>query len=411
MPVPHPTLPSPPPLTASEPGTWAESTVKVRLGEIAARAMEENRFSPEIEARYHALIAEINTGVIRFLDEPLAPDKDAWRAYVKPYLDKRWTAVPWFFAETYFYRRVLEATGFYQPGPMVGVDPFKIQKRLGLEASRNAVLRLREKVDRLDYLEGRPAVLKFLLNADLWGNRADLSLWPVSREGEAGDMTQSESFLLADDTETVVAILFASSKNPRQVDLVADNAGFELMADLLVGDFLLSSGLADELHLHLKAHPTFVSDATASDFEETITFLKKNPASALQAMAARFSQALAAGRLHLHTDSFWTSPLPAWEMPPDLVAHFSCSSMVFVKGDANYRRLLGDLHWPFHTPFSKILTYFPAPVCALRTLKAEIATGLRPTQVQNLQAEDPEWMINGRWGVVQLGGAGSHDSS
>ena len=42
-----------------------------------------------------------------------------------------------------------------------------------MEASRNAVLRLREKVDRLDYLEGRPAVFKFLLNADLWGNRAD----------------------------------------------------------------------------------------------------------------------------------------------------------------------------------------------------------------------------------------------
>jgi Damage-control phosphatase ARMT1-like domain len=49
------------------------------------------------------------------------------------------------------------------------------------------------------------------------------------------------------------------------------------------------------------------------------------------------------------------------------------SAMVFVKGDANYRRLLGDRTWALDTPFSDVVSYFPVPVCALRTLKAEVS--------------------------------------
>lgn len=48
------------------------------------------------------------------------------------------------------------------------------------------------------------------------------------------------------------------------------------------------------------------------------------------------------------------------------------SSMVFVKGDANYRRLIGDRLWPTDTPFSEVASYFPTRLCALRTLKAEL---------------------------------------
>lgn len=46
--------------------------------------------------------------------------------------------------------------------------------------------------------------------------------------------------------------------------------------------------------------------------------------------------------------------------------------MVFLKGDANYRRLIGDRRWPTNTPFSDVAGYFPTKLCALRTLKAEL---------------------------------------
>lgn len=48
------------------------------------------------------------------------------------------------------------------------------------------------------------------------------------------------------------------------------------------------------------------------------------------------------------------------------------SELVFVKGDANYRRLIGDRRWATDIPFADVAGYFPTRLCALRTLKAEL---------------------------------------
>ena len=47
--------------------------------------------------------------------------------------------------------------------------------------------------------------------------------------------------------------------------------------------------------------------------------------------------------------------------------------------------------------------YFPCPVCALRTLKAELGCGMDADQVEKAKALDDAWMTNGRFGVVQVG--------
>jgi hypothetical protein len=52
-------------------------------------------------------------------------------------------------------------------------------------------------------------------------------------------------------------------------------------------------------------------------------------------------------------------------------------------------------------PFADAVSYFPAPLVALRTLKGEIITGLAPGQTERLAAEDPAWLVNGRRGVIQ----------
>ena len=77
-----------------------------------------------------------------------------------------------------------------------------------------------------------------------------------------------------------------------------------------------------------------------------------------------------------------------------------------MKGDANYRRLLGEREWPLDSPASDILSYWPVPVCALRTFKAEIGCGISKTKREETEASDSKWMVSGRWGVVQLGGGG-----
>jgi hypothetical protein len=107
------------------------------------------------------------------------------------------------------------------------------------------------------------------------------------------------------------------------------------------------------------------------------------------------------GTLAARAHSFWVSPLPFWECPPDLIDDLAGADLVISKGDANYRRLLGDLHWEPTAPFSDIVRPLQ-PVLALRTAKSLVAAGVDGATVQRASATDPDWLTSGDWGMVQL---------
>jgi hypothetical protein len=88
-------------------------------------------------------------------------------------------------------------------------------------------------------------------------------------------------------------------------------------------------------------------------------------------------------------------------MPRDLIAQLAAMDLVILKGDANYRRLVGDSRWQPDASFRKATAYFPAPFVSLRTLKSEVVLGLMPGQAENLGRLDADWMVNGRRGVIQ----------
>jgi len=46
----------------------------------------------------------------------------------------------------------------------------------------------------------------------------------------------------------------------------------------------------------------------------------------------------------------------------------------------------------------------PAPLVTLRTLKADVIAGLKPGQGEALATVDADWLVNGRFGVVQFAG-------
>ena len=76
--------------------------------------------------------------------------------------------------------------------------------------------------------------------------------------------------------------------------------------------------------------------------------------------------------------------------------------MVILKGDVNYRRVLDDRHWNTTTSLEKAGGYFPASFVLLRTLKGELMVGLKPGQAEEIMANDPTWLINGKRGVIEL---------
>lgn len=405
----QPAVPLPKALMSVEPSTWAHHTVSKRLPEIAGRILSENALPPELARGVRALIDALPDEPLHLLTDPGAPDLEVWNGYLRPYLGQSWLQVPWFLAEHTFYRRLMVALGYFQAGPGWALDPFFYQKRQGLALSWPAIRNLVDTVSGcLGSERPQPELMVSLFYQDLWGNQADLSLWPAEA-GEKPDhagLEQAQAFLLADDASKVADYLLSLPTGVARVDLLLDNAGFELVADLVVADTLLRCGLAREVCLHVKAHPTFVSDALRQDVAWTLLALKSDEHFEVSALGGRLLSALDDGRLALRPDFFWTSPQPAWQMPADLRLVLGQADLVISKGDANYRRLLGDRDWPYTTPFEAIMAYFPAPILALRTLKAELVCGLQPGQAEATAAQDPDWLVAGRWGVVQFSKGG-----
>ena len=399
----------PDPLRGSEIPSFTHYSIVTRLPEIARRTVAENSFPATVIQKIEQLVAEIPDGTIRPLDLPLDPNPAEWESYVTPHLGQNWLQVPWFFAEEYFYARMLEATGYFHPGSGQGQDPYAIQKRLGLESTRGAIQALSEHL-AAQYAEEQVflEVLRRLLLIDLWGNQNDLSLWPASASGDpqiaAGGAGRSEmretlEHLLVDERQAALAHYRNSGPHRARVDILIDNAGYELVCDLALAGTLLAYGENSRVVLHVKQQPVFVSDAMEKDVLDTLAFLKQLEHGPAHNLAERIEQHQAAGRFQILAHSFWTSPLAMWEMPTALYEELSHADLFISKGDANYRRLLGDRHWPIDTPLGEVVGYLPTALLSLRTLKSEVAVGMSPEQVPQT---DAAWMSNGRWGLIQF---------
>jgi uncharacterized protein with ATP-grasp and redox domains len=317
-----------------------------------------------------------------------------------PYRDETWLSAPWFASETYLYRRIASITGFFS-GPLTGRDPFRAQKQESRQADRTAIRTRLNAATAARDSAGRDAALHAALTAALWGNQADLSMWPDGATPDAAtDPSAGDDRLLADDRRA--AVRWIAARAPlRRVDVLLDNVGLELATDLALAWLLLSTGTAESVHLHVKPHPLFVSDALPADVNDLLDRLAADEDSGAR-IAGDLEAARSDGALRVRPHRFWTSPLAGWEMPADLREDLGTSALVISKGDANYRRWLGDRHWSPTTVLGDALAYRPAPVLLLRTLKSEVAAGLAPQAVARARSADPDWMVSGTWGVVQF---------
>lgn len=393
-----PRLPLPPPLSGSEKGSFAEDTIKRRMPDIARQVLAENALSAAAATAVQALIAEMPEGRLRPLHDSHAPDAEMWQDAISRRQQQTWLSAPWFFSETYFYRRLIEAVDYFGSG----FDPFATQKKKATEAEPERLAALAEQLSVALSVGWNVAAFHRLLAADLWGNQVDLSLWATDAadKPDHGDDGARQAHTLVDDRLAISD--YVGSLPPGRIDFILDNAGFELFGDLALADYLLSSAKAERVHFHAKLHPTFVSDATADDILQTLTFLAGHSSAWVRQMGQRLALALGNGRLQIQTDPFWTSPHPLWLLPAGLRQSLAPAQLVISKGDANYRRALGDAHWPYHTPLTEIVSTFPTPILFLRTCKSDVLAGLPPGRREALDKVEPGWDTNGRWGLIQF---------
>lgn len=392
----RPSLPLPPPILTSEPGSFARRTFEVRIPRIIDDTILDNDFPAEIAGALRALHDEIVSGTIEPLKEN-APDRPFWDAHARNYVGRSWLDVPWYWAESFFYRRLLEATRYFQPGAWYHRDPHENPKARELtpEAGPHSLGMLLQALP-----SAPPELFRALLYASLWGNRADLS-YNVAQDKPGSLSLESErANLVADDTPQIWEHLQAHAGG--RIDFLCDNAGTELLFDLALVDYVLHEHLADTVTLHLKPHPFFVSDAMPKDVDAALQALVQSSSPVVRDVGIRLQQAQRAGQLILTAHWFSVTCLFYIEMPDDLDTALARADLVLCKGDANYRRLLGDAHWDPTAAFAAVVDYMPAPLAALRTLKSEIIVGLEHGQALELASQDPQWLVNGKRGAVQF---------
>jgi hypothetical protein len=205
------------------------------------------------------------------------------------------------------------------------------------------------------------------------------------------------SYLLNNDCKSVLSI-FQEGKTARgDVSVILGNTGKELVADLAVAYTLLSLDLCETVTFHTKKYTISEYGATSVDVFGHIEHLADPVHSTVWAVR-HFGEALRAhiytGRIRVVEDEFWCLPLPMWEMPIHLEKRLSESRLVIVKGDSNYRRMLGDRDWPLTTEPTSVLNYWHVPVCAIRIFESEIGCGL--------EERSKVFMTSGKYGMVQF---------
>lgn len=386
---------NPPAIRSDAAGSFPWGVFHERHPALVRRVLGALPYGPGERAAVERLLAESTGGVL----EPLgadAPDGAQWLEWGRGLWGMPWGEAPFLWAESYFYRRLLEATGYFRPGAWQGVDPFGPFKSAELAGAA-----VDEELAALDALDDLPKDRRAqaLLSSALWGNRADLSFQiTAGAAGAAG--TTAESDLVADDSAALWAALERAEGG--RVCVVADNAGRELLPDLVLIDHLLTGGLAERVVLYVKPQPYYVSDATMADVLASVERLRSAPSRGAGAVGGRLWRAMGSGALTVRTHPFFCAPLPFRAMPADLRGELGGAALTILKGDLNYRRLVGDQLWPPTTPFGEVVDHFPSSVAALRTLKSDVVVGVDAATVARLDGTGTSWRTNGRHAVVQV---------
>ncbi|MFB6652284.1 damage-control phosphatase ARMT1 family protein [Streptomyces microflavus] len=383
-----------PVIVSNVPGSFARGVLANRHPALIEQVRDAFPYGPRQHEALDALLDANNNGVI----EPLAPsesDQELWWGWGRELFGRSWFDAPFLWAESYFYRRLLGAVGYFGAGPWQGVDPFAPFKRAELRGTA-----VDEELRALDALAGVPADERAtaLLHASVRGNRADLGFRVT--EGDTAPGAAADD-LVADDSPLLWQLLPAGAG--ATVAVVADNAGRELIPDLILIDHLLLHRHAERIVLHVKPYPYYVSDAMTADVVDCLRRLAEAPGEAGR-IGSRLWDAMATGRLEVRAHPFFCAPLPYEEMPGDLRAEFAAATVTILKGDLNYRRLVGDRAWNATTPFADRTAYFPGTVAALRTLKSDVTVGLEQKTLDALERSGTAWRTSGTHALIQVRG-------
>ncbi|GFT31699.1 damage-control phosphatase ARMT1 [Nephila pilipes] len=418
-------------------GSFAYLTIKDRLPVILVKVVDflcQNKnelvvshgevAKEEIKEIIGRLSALQNEMITNKTIKPLicdVPDVAVWNDYLKKQeniygFPPAWFESSWLYVECYFYRRIKQTFQFSTV--LKEFDPFHKQKKNSFLSSMDAVLflcsALNETLEELQNSNGTTDLFKFFrtyVEVSLWGNKCDLSISGGRENIQQNNLlTQLDEFrknIIVNDSETLWQILQDLNKFSKDVsiDIILDNAGFELFCDLCLLHFLQAAKLVKKVQLHVKMLPWFVSDTLEKDIHWLLETLLKSNHENLVNFSEDCSNKIISGEWNIVNEPFWTYPHDYSEMKsvaPLLYESLSKSDLLIFKGDLNYRKLTGDRQWDETTSFKEALNGFvPTSLVTLRTVKADVIVGLKAGTSDRIAQISKDWKFGGDFAVIQ----------
>jgi len=382
-----------------------------------ARKSLEDLSRLKYEMQTNKVITDINDG---------GSDQKEWNEYIALHRIERskpelhWFESSWLLAECYMYRRISSA--LMGSTLMASFDPFEASKKNSYHASMVSITGLGEFITcalnvQSDDQTHLKSTFAALVQFALWGNKSDLSLHTTMdsemvkrlQVDSSNKVAELKENILCDHTEQLWKRLcdVKTKSDAVRVDIVLDNAGFELFTDLCLAHWLITKNFAATIHFHTKVCPWFVSDTSNADFKWVVAELQQSSTACLKDLGIQFQSHLDNSRWVLKSNPFWTYP---HEFPliaqnaPQLKADMDTAHLILLKGDLNYRKLLSDRAWQHDADFSVVTNGFSnTSYCSLRTLKANLVCGLNREVADQTQKKHPDgsWMTTGTFGIIQ----------
>ncbi|XP_055382714.1 damage-control phosphatase ARMT1-like [Condylostylus longicornis] len=408
--------------------SFAYYTLRERLPVILTKVIDDLSQNKDTiinecseEAREELKIVVGNISELKYqlqTDKELYPletneiDKSTWNIFLSslPENERTYFSTCWLWAECYLYRRL--KTIFEATTTLKNFDYFKSSKQKALIGSKDSIVSLVKSTRQTLTLDSDiDKYFKKLLYLDLWGNKCDLSITEGKDIKQTGDQLEAvdhlKEYILIDQAEEIWNLISQKYTGERYIDFICDNAGYELFTDFLLAEYIIEHKLATKIRFYIKAIPWFISDTTPEDFEWVLKYLYENNNEELKLIGNKWKSLVDQGKfILLEPDRFFISPYEYYrmkEIAPHLYDKLSEAHLLIIKGDLNYRKLLGDFTWDYTEKFETCLRGFnPTNICSLRTVKADLICGLEEGLAEKLFEKDSNWMLTGEYGTVML---------
>ena len=391
--------------SAKNAGSFAKFTIENRLPKIFKEVCSEE---------YESFIKDHKVGDENILHSNI-PGVDELKNSISSYKDYTikdfFEKAPFFLVEFYFYHLLLSLRNYDN----LKFDFFAAKKDADWKdraedfSSKLSVLfddfekfnkRKFSKKEKQEFNERKNEHIKSILYYSLTSNTGDLS--------QLHEIRSESVKCLCNETEICQNYLDVAKPYSR-FDIICDNSGAELFSDIYLAVFFLVYGLAKKVVFHLKPCPFFVSDATIDDFSKLVAALTKNGKN------TELLDFISKKKIEVFSpNDFWVEPYYFDKMPDGLKNHFDKSNLVIIKGDLNYRRLVGDFNKyanetkssiNFETLEERCLFKNKSnkniPLVAPRVLKSDVFVGIDSVFEAIGRNSDSQFKTDGKWGVIQ----------